>query len=242
MGLSCERKILPSAPEYAHFTHHANRGKMMRCQKENDMLYNIHKSDIPKASAVLADAFRHDPLWDTFFEGESHREGKLRACFESPIRYCYTFGEVYASSENLEGIAAWVPGNLSYMTMWRMIRSGAIWAGIRIGMNAGKKMRPVFAPLERDRKKHMSGRSFIYLLVIGVAIEFQGQGFGGTLLRALIEKSEASRNPIYLETETEHNVTLYEKFGFRTVKRITLPIVNHPMWEMMREPKQDLSR
>jgi ribosomal protein S18 acetylase RimI-like enzyme len=212
-------------------------GKMMLCQEDKDMLYKLHKRDIPKASVVLADAFQHDPLWKKFFEGESHLEQKMRACFESPVRYCYTFGEVYATSEDLEGIAAWVPGHLSYMTMWRMIRSGALFSGMKMGMNASKKMRPVFSPMERDRKKHMRGKSFMYLLVIGVATQYQGQGFGGTLVRALIEKSETSGIPIYLETETEHNVTLYERFGFRTVKRITLPIVNHPMWEMAREPQ-----
>lgn len=200
------------------------------------MLYNIHKRDIPKASAVLADAFQHDPLWNKFFEGESHLELKFRACFETPLRLCYTFGEVYATSKQLEGIAAWVPGELSSITMWRMIRSGAIFPGMRIGVKAGKKMTPVFAPLEQDRKEHMRGRSFLYLFIIGVATEFQGQGFGGTLLRALIEQSETSGIPIYLETERECTVKLYEKFGFSTVKQITLPIVNHPMWEMVREP------
>ena len=201
------------------------------------MLNNIHKRDIPKASAVLADAFQHDPLWNKFFEGESHLERKLRACFETPLRLCDTFGEVYATSKHLEGIAAWVPGHLSYITMWRMIRSGAIFAGMRIGVKAGKKMRPVFAPLEHDRKEHMGGRSFLYLCIIGVATKFQGQGFGGKLLRALIEKCETSGIPIYLETEIARNVKLYEKFGFSTVKHIMLPIVNHPMWEMVREPR-----
>lgn len=200
------------------------------------MLYKIRKKDIPKASAVLADAFRYDPLWNKFFEHESNIELKFRACFEIPIRFCYKFGEVYATSKNLEGIAACVPGNLSYMTMWRMIRCGAIFAGMRIGANAGKKMAPVFGPLENDRKENMRGKSFIYLFIIGVATELQGQGFGRKLLRALIDKCDQSEIALYLETEIEQNVTLYEKFGFNTVKQITLPIVNHPMWEMVREP------
>jgi len=202
------------------------------------MLYKIHKRDIPKASAVLADAFQHDPLWNTFFEGASHRDRKFYAFSETPIRFCYTFGEVYATSQHLEGIAAWVPGHLSYMTMWRMIRSGAIVSGIKIGAKAGKNMATIFGPLDTDRKEHMRGRSFLYLFIIGVATEFQGQGFGGTLLRALLERSETSGLPIYLETETAHNVALYETFGFSTVKHITLPLVNHPMWEMVREPHE----
>jgi hypothetical protein len=55
-------------------------------------------------------------------------------------------------------------------------------------------------------------------------------------LRALIDTSYTSKITIYLETEIEENVTLYERFGFRTVKHISLPIVNHPMWEMVRAP------
>jgi hypothetical protein len=39
-----------------------------------------------------------------------------------------------------------------------------------------------------------------------------------------------------LKTETESNVRLYERFGFRTVKTIALPELNLPMWEMVREP------
>ena len=120
--------------------------------------------------------------------------------------------------------------------MWRMIRSGAIFPGMRIGAKVGKKMAFIFGPLNHDRKENMRGVSFLYLFIIGVATEFQGQGFGGTLLRALIDNCDKSGIHIYLETEIEQNVKLYEKFGFSTIKKITLPIVNHPMWEMVREP------
>lgn len=194
------------------------------------MLYKIQKKDIPKASAVLANAFQHDPLWLKFFEDEPNIDQKFHFFFEIPVRYCYKFGEVYASSENLEGIAAWAPGDLSYMTVWRMIQSGSFFAGMKLGAKAGRKMETVFKPMEEDRKKNMEGKSFIYLLVIGVATDLQGKGFGGNLLRALIDKCDKSGVHLYLETETEQNVKWYEEFGFKLINKITLPIVNHPMW------------
>ena len=83
-------------------------------------------------------------------------------------------------------------------------------------------MGQVFKPLKKDRKENMKGASFIYLLIIGVATKFQGQGLGGKLLRALIEKSERIGIPLYLETETEDNVELYQRFEFKTVKKIDL--------------------
>jgi ribosomal protein S18 acetylase RimI-like enzyme len=201
------------------------------------MLHRLQKKEIRKAGVVLADAFQHDPLWNKILEGESNYEQKFQACFETPVRYCYKFGEVHAPSVNLEGVAAWVSGNAPDMTFWRMIQSGAILSGMRMGSKVGKKIETVFKPILRDRHENMIDKSYIYLLVIGVASEFQGQGFGGKMMRELIEKSEQSGNHLYLETETQQNVDMYEKYGFKTIKQITLPIINHPMWEMIREPR-----
>ncbi|GAG45961.1 unnamed protein product, partial [marine sediment metagenome] len=124
----------------------------MSGQIEN--LYKLQKKDIPKVGAVLADAFQHDPVWKKVFEGESKIDQKFCAFFETPIRYCLKYGEVYTISENLEGIAAWVLGDLADMTIWRLIRSGAIRSGMKMGAKLAKKMQPVFKQLQKDRKEN----------------------------------------------------------------------------------------
>jgi ribosomal protein S18 acetylase RimI-like enzyme len=80
----------------------------------------------------------------------------------------------------------------------------------------------------------MSGRSYIYLQIIGVNPSFQGQGFAGKLLHALIEKCDETGVSLYLETETESNVRMYRHFGFNLIKQIRLPIIDLPMWEMVK--------
>jgi len=201
------------------------------------MLYRVQKGDIARVGKVLADAFQHDPVWNKICEGESDLEKRFRALFEVPVRHCMKYGEVYAPSGDLEGVAAWVPGKYADMTAWRIIRSGAMGAAMRTGSNAAKKMGPVFKPVSEDRHEHMAGRTFLYLLIVGVATELQGKGFGRKLIGAAIEKSKREGLQLYLETETEENVKMYEHFGFRLLKRITLPIVDLPMWEMVRKPK-----
>ena len=204
----------------------------MSTQTEN--LYKLQPQDLPRVGAVLTGAFQQDPVWKKMFAGEAGIEQKLCAFAETPIRYCLKYGEVYSVSENLEGLCIWVPGDLSNMTIWRIMRSGAFMHSMKIA-RLGKKMISAFKQIEDDRKENMKERKFIYLQAIGVATKFQGQGFGGKLLRALIEKGEQDRVPIYLETETENNVKMYEKFGFKLIKKINLPIINVPLWEMIKE-------
>ena len=64
-----------------------------------DSLYRVQKTDIPQATAVLTDAFQHDPVWSAIL-GDAKREQREGA-FETPVRYCLRYGEVYAPSENL---------------------------------------------------------------------------------------------------------------------------------------------
>ncbi|MFW5775456.1 MAG: GNAT family N-acetyltransferase [Chitinivibrionales bacterium] len=199
------------------------------------MLYTVQKKDIHKAGGILADAFQHDPVWLKLFEGEPNRNQKFQAFFEVPVRYCIKYGEVYATSENLEGIAAWIPGRLADMALWRIILSGAIGPGLRMGFRPSRKMNPSFELLQRDRRTHMDGKPYVYLQIVGVATRFQGQGFGGKLIRALLEKCDRDKLPVYLETETEDNVRMYQRYGFKLLQQITLPNFGLPMWEMVRE-------
>lgn len=201
-------------------------------KRKLNALYRLQKKDVPQAAAVLVGAFEHDPVWKVILNDATPTQ--RIATFEAPLLHCLKYGEVYAPSENLEGVAAWTPGEWAAMTPWRMLRSGAIWTGLRMGWGVAKKMEPIFAPLDADRKENMKGQTYTYLLIIGVAPAFQGQGFGGKLLRALIEESERTGTLLYLETETESNVRMYEHLGFTVVKEIVLPMINLLMWEMTR--------
>jgi len=206
-------------------------------KKQERILYRVRKEDVSQAVKVLADAFQYDPLWNKICEGESDLNKRFQTIFEVPVKQCLKYGEVYAPSEALEGIIGWVPRKHADMTPWRIIRSGAIGAAMRMGLNVSKKMGPIFKPINEDRHRHMTGYDYIYLLIVGIATELQGKGFGRKLLGLVIEESERKGLKLYLETETEENVEMYEHFGFKLLKKITLPIVDLPMWEMVRIPK-----
>ncbi len=201
-------------------------------------LYRLQRKDLADAAAVLADAFRHDPLWAKVFEvdpSEPRFQGQFRAFFEVPLRYCLRYGGVYASSEHLEGIVTWLPRRYVDMTLRRLLLSRAIGPALRMGVRHGRRLQNVIAPLSSYRCRLMHGRDYVYLPVIGVASAFQGRGFGRRMLSAVIDRCERAGLPLYLETETEANVELYRAFGFRTMQAIVLPVIDAPMWLMLRE-------
>ena len=131
--------------------------------RQIENLYKVQKKDIPQAGVVLADAFQYDRVWGMFFRDEATLDQK-GTLFESPIKYCLKYGEVYATSEHLEGIAGWVPGDLADMTIWRLVQSGAIISGMkamRACTKLAQKQGRIFKPLEAARKANMMGREYV---------------------------------------------------------------------------------
>ena len=195
-------------------------------------LFKIQKRDLKNAVDVLTDAFSKESMWKEVFTDEE----KNRILTEVMVRFCLKYGSVYATSENFEGIMALAPHDKE-MTTWTIVRSGAFFLSMKIADEA-KKMEVLNSAVE-EAKKSLNLGSHIHLLMMGVSQEFQGKGFGGKLLRALIEKAETEKKSIYLETQKENNVKFYEKYGFSVKKKIILPEpLNLPMWLMVRQVKK----
>jgi predicted N-acetyltransferase YhbS len=110
-------------------------------------------------------------------------------------------------------------------------------AMMRIGMNTLQKMGPAFKPVTEYRREYIERHTFIYLLVLGVANGMKGKGLGRKLIDAAIEKSKREGLQLLVGAGSEDNVKMYEHFGFKLLKRLDLPVVNLPEWEMVREPQ-----
>ncbi len=194
-------------------------------------LYKIKKKDIKKAANVLANAFYDDPIYNKMDIGEDKR----LLISELMIKFSFRYGNVVSTSEKLEDVMAITPHDKD-MTFLRIIRSGAFFVSMKLV--SLQKMMGAVEKAMKEAKRKLNIDSYIYLFTIGVSREFQGKGFGGKLLRAIVEKAEIERKPMYLETQNEKNVSLYEKYGFHVVKKIDLPDpLNLPMWLMVRDAK-----
>ena len=57
-----------------------------------------------------------------------------------------------------------------------------------------------------------------YLATLGTAVEQQGKGIGGALMRPVLAHCDAEGMPCYLESSKERNVPFYRRHGFEVVE------------------------
>lgn len=154
--------------------------------------------------------------------------------FEMMIRFSLHYGEVYSTTDKLQGIMAFLPDSYADMKSWHMLRSGAIFPVWKIKKKLMDILKISGEILEKE--KNFFPLAPIYLLSIGIAQGLQGKKLGGMMLNALIERAKNEGKAIYLETDTADNVKLYEYYGLTVLKEIIIPDLNTPMWTMIQMP------
>ncbi len=104
-------------------------------------LIRLNKSNAKPAVEVLVRAFRNYPLLQYYFPSEVERE-KISYYFLSFAVFTgISYGEVYATSPNLEGVAVWIPSANYPVTFWRLLRSVPPLVIFGLGTHGGSKMR-----------------------------------------------------------------------------------------------------
>ena len=148
---------------------------------------------------------------------------------------CYgvRWGEVYAISPDLEGVAIWIPFEKYHTKMLRLLRCAIKGKGYKLGMGVQKRFKPVNKCNEAAHKQFASGEHW-YLQCLGVEPNHQGKGYGSALMRDMLKKIDMQGLPVFLETSILKNVKFYEKLGFETVKELVIPETQVKEWFMLR--------
>jgi len=156
-------------------------------------LVRLKKSQVKPASEVFARAFQDDPFFVCLLPDTSQRKKVLPYIFELGIRYGVSYGEVYATSSSLEGVAVWFPPEITSMSLWGMIRCGGLPLIPKIGRAMGRLQR-FNEYTNLMRRRHAPLRHW-FLQTIGVDPAFQGKGYAGALLEAMLVRIDKEHLP-----------------------------------------------
>jgi len=202
-----------------------------------DNLFKLTPDHVKEACKVAGSAFQDDPVMVFVYPDEKERKQKSQYGFYMLYRYGIKHGLTYATSNNLEGITIWLPPGKVYPSIWTMMRYGAFYTMRKVGlkMKAMKITMTVFK-YEEERHKELVPYDHWYFQNIAVKPEEQGKGYGGLLINTMIKTIESDRLPIYVETNTEKAVSIYQKYGFEILEHGIIPETDIHLWCMLRKP------
>ncbi|MEK7247982.1 MAG: GNAT family N-acetyltransferase [Chloroflexota bacterium] len=192
---------------------------------------DIRSEELPVAAGLLARAYRDNPLTIALVGDDAgmrlHLNEKIfgmRIAVQQPPAF------VARGDDGLVGVCGFDPPGGSMMgaeerrtLMETMSAAGPGVLGRAMSMLAEWGRR---APKE----PHW------HLGPVGVEPALQGRGIGGAMLDRFCQMMDAEGELSYLETDTEANACLYEKFGFVTVD--IAPVIGVPMWFQIRRPAE----
>jgi ribosomal protein S18 acetylase RimI-like enzyme len=188
------------------------------------------------AGALLGRAFHDDPLWGATFSDPDRRPELLVAMFTGLTKTTVAAQGLAETTPDLDAVALWLPPGKDF-GFWAMAKSGFALPRFAMSLPAQDRNR-MMAVLRQfgKRKKALMPDPHWYLAAIGVDPERQGEGLGSTLVQAGIRRADQENTSVYLETETEGNVGLYQHLGFDVIEQVTATGLCLPVWLMMRRP------
>ncbi len=198
-------------------------------------LVRLTKSDVTRGAELLVEAFWDDPLNRYFFPESENRRKLFTEYLQFRLRFAIKYGEVYVSSPDFEGIAAWFPPGTSDITYVRVARTGGLGLFWLLGIGNVLKMNRVASHATRMRKQHLPEPHW-HLFPIAVHPKHQGKGYASALMRPMLDRIQSEGLPCFLETQNERNVSLYKHFGFEVLYKDTIPEAELPNWAMVRQP------
>lgn len=202
---------------------------------QNGELLRLTLNERDAGAAVLGRAFAEYELLRYYFPEEMERRAVADTVASVSLSLCLKYGEVYASSEKLEGVAAWLPPRKTPVRGWHIIRSVPLRVLTRFGRQGAGRMLS-YGRFADDLHRRLVPYPHWYLQIIGVDPSYQGQGFSSRLLRPVLERIDRERVPCFLETNTEKNVAIYRRSGFEVVSEEKVPGTEVTSFAMLRKP------
>jgi ribosomal protein S18 acetylase RimI-like enzyme len=187
--------------------------------------------DVTAMAAQMARTFYDDPVTSHIFRNEARRDAGLRAYFRTQMKADYLpFGGCYVA-EGYVGSAIWAPPGKPLQAGLR-----GLLTMLPVLPYTITNMKTTLQLLALVEGKHPHEPHW-YLASLGTAVEQQGKGVGGALMRPVLAHADAEGMPCYLESSKERNLPFYRRHGFVVVEEVLLPSDGPTLWTMWREPQ-----
>lgn len=180
-------------------------------------------------AGLLATAFFPLPQARWLVPDEAERFGPLRTHFGLGIEYALQHGHVDLRSD-MRAVSVWVHAPDGYLPE----PDPDYAARLKQGTGPYYENFRIFDSMLMAH--HPPGVGHHYLMFVGVHPDFQGHGYGTTLLDLHHRRLDEMGMAAFLEAATPLNVTHYQRHGYCSQDEYDLPLGGPAMHRMWRDP------
>ncbi len=179
---------------------------------------------------ILTAAFGDEPLLNWWLKQGDAKERARRGFFDHAVR-----GGVHPKAEFWRfgdaAAAIWTPPGATAFDLspWRtlLVLPRLMSIAGRRGLNRALELGAILTA-------HHPSEPHAHLVFLGVRPDRQGQGLGSAILKRTLADVDQAHLPAYLETATEANVRLYQRYGFDVSAELRCPPDGPAFWTMLR--------
>ena len=197
----------------------------------------LTSAQVEETGDMLGRAFFDNPMSVHLLPDEATRIDPLTWMFDRTTRYGHLFGEVYTTTDRVDGAAVWLTPEGPPMSRETITAAGMMDMPQEMGQEAFQRLMLMKSHMDELRKRDAPEPHW-YLWVLGVDPPRQGQGVGSTVLQPVLTRADADRLPCYVETDKTINVPFYQGHGFEVVVEGDLPDGGFHYWTMKRPPRR----
>ncbi len=165
---------------------------------------------------ILSKSFDDNKSVNYVVKQDAKRKERIGGLMEYSFNVCHAFGEVWISDDEQACALILLPDRKQTTLnalLWDAKLALSVIGFNRVGTVLGR---------ETKIKSFHPKEPFSYLWFIGVKPELQNRGKGSLLLDEIIQESQRSKRPIYLETSVERNLPWYQNHGFEIFHSLNL--------------------
>ena len=197
-------------------------------------LYIVQEKDLDRLAEVAADAYKDYPLHNWFTKGK-YDPIASKLIMQISLRTMSEDAVVYADSEEINGFAVWLPFGFTGSKTLPFLANGGMSLILHSGPGIIGRLL-TYETYAMNLKKEFTDNYDWYLYNLSIRKDAQGKGIASKLMRPMLQFCDDERMVVYLETNKESNVGLYQHYGFELMKEEQIPKSTVTHYAMVRNP------
>jgi ribosomal protein S18 acetylase RimI-like enzyme len=192
-------------------------------------VHPIGQQGIERATATIAMAFRHDPVWSVALGGQENADPHHRSFWRFYVEGGQRHDGVF-ESQDAGTVSVWVPPGGTELSVEQ---EGSLRELLESTLPPAQAQ-ALFELWGRFEAHHPHDEPHGYLSLLATRPDLAGHGYGQAHLAADLDRWDSSGFPTYLESSNPRNNHRYERLGYRKVGQFETVLDAAPVTTMWR--------